>query len=157
MSATNESIRLATIAAKAADEKKAEDIAVIDVSDMLAITDVFVVASADNERQVGSIVEEVEAEMTEAGFEPKRREGNRENRWVLLDYGILVIHIQRQPEREFYGLDRLYRDCPLIDIEGLETMQRPASWSDETDIRTVDSIEDLPPVPAEYEPGYEDD
>lgn len=156
MSATNESIRLATIAAKAADEKKAEDIAVLDVSDLLAITDVFVLASADTERQVAAIVEEIEAEMTDAGFEPKRREGNRENRWVLLDYGVLIIHVQRHAEREFYGLDRLYRDCPLIEVEGLETMQRPASWSDEADIRTVDSIDDLPPVPAEYEPDFED-
>ncbi len=157
MSATNESIRLATIAAKAADEKKAEDIAVIDVSDMLAITDVFVLVSADNERQVGAIVAEIEDGLTEAGMEPRRREGHRENRWVLLDYGIIVVHVQRQVEREFYGLDRLYRDCPLIDVEGIETMERPASWSDEVDIRTLDSIDDLPPVPAEYEPGFEDD
>lgn len=120
MSALEESIRIATIAAKAADEKKADDIAVIDVSDMIAITDCFVVASADNERQVGAIVEEIEDEMTKAGFEPKRREGNRENRWVLLDYGLVVIHVQRQAEREFYGLDRLYRDCPLIEIEDLK-------------------------------------
>src|SRR5699024_8961740 len=90
VSATNESIRLATIAAMAADEKKAEDIAVLDVSDLLAITDVFVLASADTERQVAAIVEEIEAELTEAGLEPKRREGNRENRWVLLDYGVLI-------------------------------------------------------------------
>lgn len=157
MSALEESIRIATIAAKAADEKKADDIAVIDVSDMIAITDCFVVASADNERQVGAIVEEIEDEMTKAGFEPKRREGNRENRWVLLDYGLVVIHVQRQAEREFYGLDRLYRDCPLIEIEGIETFKRESSWSDEADIRNIDSIDELPPLPAEYEPGYEDD
>ena len=131
MSALEESIRIATIAAKAADEKKADDIAVIDVSDMIAITDCFVVASADNERQVGAIVEEIEDEMTKAGFEPKRREGNRENRWVLLDYGLVVIHVQRQAEREFYGLDRLYRDCPLIEIEGLEQPKNDISEHEE--------------------------
>lgn len=146
---------MAVIAAKAADEKKAEDIAVIDVSDMMAITDVFVLASADNERQVGAVVEEIEDEMTKAGFEPKRREGNRENRWVLLDYGLVVIHVQRVTERDFYGLDRLYRDCPLIEVEGIETLQRPASWSDEVDVRNVDSIDELPPLPAEYDPEYE--
>lgn len=146
---------MATIAAKAADEKNAEDIAVIDVSDMMAITDAFVIASADNERQVGAIVEEIEDEMTKAGFEPKRREGNRENRWVLLDYGLVVIHVQRVAERDFYGLDRLYRDCPLIEVEGLETLQRPASWSDEVDVRNVGSIDELPPLPAGYEPDYE--
>ena len=106
---------------------------------------------------MGAIVEEIEDEMTKAGFEPKRREGNRENRWVLLDYGLVVIHVQRQAEREFYGLDRLYRDCPLIEIEGLETFKRESSWSDEADIRNIDSIDELPPLPAEYEPGYEDD
>lgn len=156
MSADNEAIRLATIVAKAADEKNADDIAVLDVSDMLAITEIFVVASADNERQVAAIVEEIEADMTDAGLEPKRREGNRENRWVLLDYGLIVVHIQRKAEREFYGLDRLYRDCALVDVEGIETMQRPESWSNEVDIRTLDSIDDLPPVPAEYEPDFEE-
>ncbi|AGG67416.1 ribosome silencing factor [Corynebacterium callunae] len=157
MSALNESIRIATIAAKAADEKNADDIAVIDVSDMIAITDCFVLASVDNERQVAAIVEEIETEMTAAGFEPKRREGNRENRWVLLDYGIIVIHIQRQAERDFYGLDRLYRDCPLIEVEGIETMKREASWADEADVRNIATIDELPPLPAEYEPGYEED
>ena len=93
MTVSDESRRLATIAALAADEKLARNIAVFDVSDVMAITDVFVVASADNERQVGAIVEEVEDELTKAGVEPKRREGNRENRWVLLDYGGLVVHV----------------------------------------------------------------
>ena len=87
---------LAVIAAKAADEKLGSNIAVIDVSDVMAITDIFVVVSADNERQVASIVEEVEDQLTKAGAEPKRREGNREFRWVLLDYGLFVVHIQRE-------------------------------------------------------------
>ncbi|HKM25757.1 MAG TPA: ribosome silencing factor, partial [Corynebacterium sp.] len=102
MTVSDESRRLATIAALAADEKLGRNIAVIDVSDVMAISDVFVVASADNERQVGAIVEEVEDELTKVGAEPLRREGNRENRWVLLDYGGIVVHVQRDAEREFY-------------------------------------------------------
>ena len=109
---------MAETAAHAAQEKLATNIAAIDVSDVLAITEVFVLASADNERQVGSIVDEVEDEMTKQGFEPQRREGNRENRWVLLDYGNIVVHVQRNDQREFYGLDRLYHDCPALEIEG---------------------------------------
>lgn len=153
MAATEDTIELARITARAADEKQATNIAVLDVSDVMAIAEVFVLASADNERQVRAIVEEVEDQLTEAGYEPKRREGNRENRWVLLDYGMLVIHIQRNTERDFYGLDRLYRDCPLIEVEGVETMQRPA-WEDEVDVRTVESLDDIPladPEPIEEE------
>ena len=142
MTATADTIRLAEIAAKAADEKLATNIAVLDVSDVMAISEVFLLASADNERQVRAIVEEIEDALTEAGEEPKRREGNRENRWVLLDYGMLVIHVQRNTERDFYGLDRLYRDCPLIEVEGIELPQRPEM--DEVDTRTVESLDDIP-------------
>jgi len=154
---SDESRRLATIAALAADEKLGRDIAVLDVSDVMAISDVFVVASADNERQVGAIVEEVEDRLTEAGVEPLRREGNRENRWVLLDYGVLVVHIQRDTEREFYGLDRLYRDCPLIEVEGIELPERPGEWTEDVDVRTVESIDEIPlaaPAPEDEDEGY---
>ena len=107
MTASDTARELAVAAAKAADEKLGRDIAVIDVTDVMAITDIFVVISADSERQVAAIVDEVEDALTKAGAEPKRREGNREFRWVLLDYGMLVVHVQRDAEREFYGLDRL--------------------------------------------------
>ena len=136
--------RMAETAAKAAHEKLAGNIAAIDVSDVLGITEVFVLASADNERQVASIVEEIEAEMTKRGDEPKRREGSRENRWVLLDYGNIVVHVQRDEERDFYGLDRLYHDCPLIEIDGIETPQRPGEWAQEVNPCDVESIEELP-------------
>lgn len=155
MTASDESRRLATIAALAADEKMARNIAVLDVSDVMAISDVFVVASADNERQVGSIVEEIEDKLTEAGREPIRREGNRENRWVLLDYGQMIVHVQRDAEREFYGLDRLYRDCPLIEVEGIDPPERPGEWSDDVDVRTVSSIDEIPL--AAQAPGDEDE
>ena len=145
---------MAETAAHAAQEKLATNIAAIDVSDVLAITEVFVLASADNERQVGSIVDEVEDEMTKQGFEPQRREGNRENRWVLLDYGNIVVHVQRNDQREFYGLDRLYHDCPALEIEGIEAPERPGEWTNCVNPREVDSIDELPladKVPGEDE------
>ena len=151
MTVTDDTIALAATAARAADEKHASNIAVLDVSDVMAIAEVFLLASADNERQVRAIVEEIEDVLTEQGQEPKRREGNRENRWVLLDYGMLVIHVQRNTERDFYGLDRLYRDCPLIDIDGVDTMQRSDDWADEVDIRTVESLDDIPLADLEPE------
>ena len=145
---------MAETAAHAAQEKLATNIAAIDVSDVLAITEVFVLASADNERQVASIVDEVEDEMTKQGFEPQRREGNRENRWVLLDYGNIVVHVQRNDQREFYGLDRLYHDCPALEIEGIEAPERPGDWTNGVNPREVDSIDELPladKVPGEDE------
>lgn len=143
---------MAEISAKAADEKLGTNIVAIDVSDVLAITEVFVIASATTERQVSAIVDEIEDEMTKEGFEPKRREGNREFRWVLLDYGHIVVHVQREVEREYYGLDRLYHDCPLIEIEGIETPERPGEWANEKNIREVHDISELPlagPEPVE--------
>ncbi|MCT2189227.1 ribosome silencing factor [Corynebacterium kefirresidentii] len=146
---------MAETAAHAAQEKLATNIAAIDVSDVLAITEVFVLASADNERQVGSIVDEVEDEMTKQGFEPQRREGNRENRWVLLDYGNIVVHVQRNDQREFYGLDRLYHDCPALEIEGIEAPERPGEWTNGVNPREVDSIDELPL--ADKVPGEDED
>lgn len=142
MTVTDQAKQVVTLAAQAAAEKKAENIIAIDVSDVLAITDVFLIASADNERQVRAICEEIEDTLTEAGMEPRRREGNREFRWVLLDYGSAVIHIQREQEREFYGLDRLYRDCPALEIEGIPEAERPGDFLD--DARSARSLEDLP-------------
>ncbi len=117
MTASAEAIEMATIAARAAASKLAQDVVVIDVSGQLVITDCFVIASAANDRQVGAIVDEVEEKMRLAGHKPARREGTREGRWVLLDYVDIVVHIQHQDERNFYALDRLWRDCPLIEVD----------------------------------------
>ncbi|GAB3082257.1 ribosome silencing factor [Corynebacterium aquatimens] len=144
MTASDTARDLAVIAARAADEKIGRHIAVIDVSDVMAITDIFVVVSADNERQVSAIVEEIEDALTKQGVEPKRREGNREYRWVLLDYGSFVVHVQRDAEREFYGLDRLYADCPRIEVEGIDAAPAPGQYSADVDFRQLESIEDLP-------------
>ncbi|MFZ1161295.1 ribosome silencing factor [Mycobacterium sp.] len=117
MTAVIEAIEMATVAARAAASKLADDVVVIDVSDQLVITDCFVIASASNERQVNAIVDEVEDKMREAGYKPARREGTREGRWTLLDYVDIVVHIQHQDERDFYALDRLWRDCPLVTVD----------------------------------------
>lgn len=117
MTASAEAVRMATVAAQAAAAKLASDVVVIDVSAQLVITDCFVIASASNERQVGAIVDEVEEKMRLAGYKPARREGTREGRWVLLDYVDIVVHIQHTDERNFYALDRLWRDCPLIVVD----------------------------------------
>src|SRR5690242_9431732 len=114
MTATTEAIALAHIAAQAAADKLATDIVLIDVSDRLAITDVFVVATGSNERQVEAIVDEVEEKLRIAGVKPIRREGHRDGRWVLLDYGEIVVHVQHAEERTFYALERLWKDCPFI-------------------------------------------
>ncbi|GAA4206714.1 ribosome silencing factor [Actinocatenispora rupis] len=114
MPATEHARELALAAASAAADKKAENIVLIDVSEQLVITDVFLLASAPNERQVKSIVDAVEERLHAAGEKPIRREGHRDGRWVLLDYADLVVHVQHNEERTFYELDRLWRDCPVI-------------------------------------------
>jgi ribosome-associated protein len=113
---TERALELAMTAAQAAADKKAQDIVLIDVADRLYITDAFVIASASNERQVNAIVDEVEEKMRLAGYKPARREGAREGRWTLLDYVDIVVHIQHADERDFYALDRLWRDCPEVPI-----------------------------------------
>jgi nicotinate-nucleotide adenylyltransferase len=117
VTADPEAIEMATVAARAAASKLADDVVVIDVSGQLVITDCFVIASASNERQVNAIVDEVEEKMRRAGYKPARREGTREGRWTLLDYVDIVVHIQHQDERNFYALDRLWGDCPVVPVD----------------------------------------
>jgi ribosome-associated protein len=129
MTASGEATVMATVAARAAAAKLADDVVVIDVSGQLVITDCFVIASANNDRQVNAIVDEVEEKMRIAGYKPARREGTREGRWVLLDFVDIVVHIQHQDERNFYALDRLWRDCPVlpIDLDGVADVDGEAS------------------------------
>ena len=117
MTASDEAVEMAQIAARAAAAKLANNVVVLDVSAQLVITDAFVIASASNERQVNAIVDEVEEKMRRAGHKPARREGAREGRWTLLDYIDIVVHIQHEDERDFYGLERLWRDCPPVDVD----------------------------------------
>ncbi|MDK8791413.1 ribosome silencing factor [Corynebacterium sp. MSK039] len=146
LTAQPESIALASLAAQAADEKKGEDILVIDVSNRLAIIDCFVIVTGDNERHVQSIVDEVEDHLAENGTKPLRREGRGEGLWVLLDYGDVVVHVQRRAEREYYALDRLFLDAPQIEVEGVEQVDRGANWDPdaEVDVLDVQTIDDLP-------------
>ncbi|MET3803870.1 ribosome-associated protein [Nakamurella sp. UYEF19] len=114
MTATDSAIAMAKVAAQAAADKLAKDVLLVDVSDRLAITDIFVIVTGANERQVSAIVDEVEDKMREAGVKPVRREGERDGRWVLLDFLDVVVHVQHSEERVFYALDRLWKDCPTI-------------------------------------------
>lgn len=117
MTATDTAREVALVAAAAAAEKIATDIVVLDVSDQLVITDCFVIASARNERQVNAIVDQVEEDLRKHGVKPVRREGTKEGRWVLLDFTDVVVHVQHVEERTFYGLERLWKDCPVIEFD----------------------------------------
>jgi len=129
VTATERSVELARAAAVAAAGKLASDIVALDVSDHLVITDVFLLASAPNDRQVRAIVEAVEEALHRLGVKPVRREGEREGRWVLLDCADLVVHVQHAQEREYYALERLWRDCPAVDLSDLLGVPMVASGS----------------------------
>jgi ribosome-associated protein len=116
LTASDRAVELARAAATAAAEKLASDVVALDVSDQLVITDVFLLASASNDRQVRSIVDAVEEGLHTLGVKPNRREGEREGRWVLLDFGDLVVHVQHSEERAYYALERLWRDCPVLEL-----------------------------------------
>ncbi|WP_138443499.1 ribosome silencing factor [Sinomonas susongensis] len=116
MSAAETVVESAKVAAKAAADKLAENIVAVDVSERLAITDLFIIASASTERQVNSIVDNIEDELIKLDRRPVRREGRTEGRWVLLDYGDMVIHVMHDEDRAFYALERLWKDCPSVDL-----------------------------------------
>lgn len=105
---------LAVAAAEAAADKLADDIVAFDVSEQLAITDAFVLCSAPNDRQVKAIVDGVEERLRDMAARPIRREGEREGRWVLLDYNDIVVHVQHAEDRQYYSLEKLWKDCPII-------------------------------------------
>lgn len=103
-------------AAEAASDKLADDIIAFDVSEQLAITDAFLLCSAPSDRQVKAIVDGIEERLRDLGTRPLRREGEREGRWVLLDYSDIVIHVQHADDRQYYSLEKLWKDCPLIPL-----------------------------------------
>ena len=107
-------MELAQAAAAAAQDKLAQDVVGLDVSGQLALTDVFVIASAPNERQVSAIVDAVEERLLQLGAKPLRREGQHEGRWVLLDFSDIIVHVMHAEDREFYALERLWKDCPPV-------------------------------------------
>jgi len=116
VTATDRAVELVRIAASAAADKLATDIIAYDVSEQLVITDAFLLCAGSNDRQVRAVVDEIEERLQRAGAKPARREGEREGRWVLLDYIDVVIHVQNAEERVFYALERLWKDCPQIEL-----------------------------------------
>jgi ribosome-associated protein len=114
VTASPRALELAYLAAEAASDKLAEDIVLLDVSETLVITDVFLLCSASNDRQVKAIVDGIEEALDLIDVDPVRREGEREGRWVLLDYIDLVVHVQHCDERTYYGLERLWKDGERI-------------------------------------------
>ena len=124
MTATDRALNLVHAAAQAASDKLAENIIAFDVSEQLVITDAFLLCSASNDRQVKAIVDAVEDSLRDIGAKPVRREGERDGRWVLIDYADIVVHVQHEDERSFYALERLWRDCPMIDLPETATPGR---------------------------------
>lgn len=116
MTATNRALDMVRTAAEAASDKLAEHIVAFDVSDQLVITDAFLLCSAQNDRQVRAVVDEIEDRLRGIGAKPVRREGERDGQWVLIDYADIVVHVQHEQARAFYALERLWRDCPLVDL-----------------------------------------
>ncbi len=121
------------IAARAASDRKAEEIIALDVSEQLVLTDVFLIASGTSERQVSAIVDAVEEELHKVGVKPIRREGKAEARWVLLDFGDIVVHVQHAEDRVYYALERLWKDCPVIELPEDARGGEGTSSSDVTD------------------------
>jgi ribosome-associated protein len=117
VTASPRALELVQVAARAADDKQAEDLVALDVTGPLQLTDVFLLATGRNERNVQAIADEVEDRMLEAGAKPLRREGRGEGRWVLIDFGDIVVHVFHEEDRQYYALERLWSDCPTITLE----------------------------------------
>ena len=110
---------MAKLACKALDDKKGEDIKVIDISQISVLADYFIIANGTNDSQVRALVEAVEEELDKAGFEVKQREGYGLGNWVLLDFGNIIVHVFDKENRLFYDLERIWRDGKTVDIEEL--------------------------------------
>ena len=116
MTATAHALELLATAVAAADSKGGEDLVALDVSGPLPLTDVFLIATGRNERNVIAIAGEIEDKLIESGVKTIRREGRAEGRWILLDFGDLVVHFFHEEDRMYYSLERLWKDCPAIPV-----------------------------------------
>ncbi|WP_367304238.1 MULTISPECIES: ribosome silencing factor [Demequina] len=116
MGASKEAVELVRLAAKAADDKKAEELVALDVSARMPLADIFLVASGSSERQVIAIAEGIEEALHDVGSKALRREGVREGRWALLDFNGLIVHVMHQEDRAYYELERLWKDCPVVEL-----------------------------------------
>ncbi|MDJ0335482.1 ribosome silencing factor [Salinibacterium sp. G-O1] len=117
MTATSRARELLNVAALAADAKQGEDLVALDVSGPLPLTDIFLLVTGRNERNVQAIAGEIEDKMLEAGAKTLRREGRAEGRWILLDFGDVIVHVFHEEDRLYYSLERLWKDCPAIPLE----------------------------------------
>jgi ribosome-associated protein len=129
VTASSSAVELAIVAARAAADRKAGEVVALDVSDRLALTDVFLLASGTSERQVIAIAEGIEEALGRQGVGAIRREGVRDGRWALLDFGDLVVHVQHAEDRIYYALDRLWSDCPVVGLP--EDLYQ---WTDSADV-----------------------
>jgi ribosome-associated protein len=117
VTASEHARELLSVAARAADSKQGEDLVALDVSGPLPLTDVFLLVTGRNERNVQAIAGEIEDKLIEAGAKPLRREGRAEGRWILLDFGDLIAHVFHEEDRMYYSLERLWKDCPVIPLD----------------------------------------
>jgi ribosome-associated protein len=120
MTASKQAVSATQIAADAALDKLGENLVALDVSGHLALTDVFLLVSGRTERQVAAIADSVEEKMLEAGIKLLRREGKTLARWILLDFGDIIVHVMHEEDRIYYALERLWNDCPVVKIASLQ-------------------------------------
>lgn len=113
----NQELEMVKLAVKAMDDKKAEDIKILDIQGVSVIADYFVIASGNNQNQVQAIVDNVEETLGRAGYEPKQIEGTRNSTWILMDYGDIIIHIFDQENRLFYDLEKIWGDGKNVDVK----------------------------------------
>lgn len=116
MTLTDASVEVLQIAARAADAKGGEDLVALDVSEPLPLVDIFLLVTGRNERNVAAIADEIEEQLLEHGVKRLRREGREESRWILLDFGDLVVHVFHEEDRLYYSLERLWKDCPVVPL-----------------------------------------
>jgi ribosome-associated protein len=112
--ASKETISLVKIVSKAASDKLGENIVALDVTEPFALAEVFLIISATNERQAQAIGDGIEDELLKHKVKSRFREGRQTGRWILLDFGDLIVHVMHEQEREFYSLERLWSDCPVV-------------------------------------------
>lgn len=117
MTASKEALDIVQVAAQAAADKVAENIVALDVSSHMPLTDIFLIASGRNERQVMAISDSIEEKLLERGVKLLRREGKTTGRWILLDFGYVICHVMHEQERMYYSLERIWSDCPVVPLE----------------------------------------
>jgi ribosome-associated protein len=154
--ATDEAVTLAVTASDAADDRKATDLAILEVADILAVVDLFLLATATSDRQIRAVADRIEERLREEhDRKPLRREGDAASGWVLLDYGDLVCHVFGEEQRSYYALDRLWADVPRRDIHSGEQVD-PTAPGAATE-RETDVVGGRVPNPFDVELGADDE